>query len=485
MTVDTIGSELTDANNSTLCLLRVVDKAVRVMLVEGKPYWDSKFLIRELASDASIEMHSLVQVAPGRVVKRVVSRPAAQAGPAPATTTTAAGADDQWQVAAQASAVLADPAALNGFQILILGRDTEDFLSPAALANLQRWISREGGALLCYRGSPVASADAALARLLPVKWQPAREARYQIKLTDTGRTLNWFGDASPSGEGEGFLSGLPPLSADSHVEHTKPLAVVVAHAQWQGRADTPAVTYQPYGSGRVVVIEGAGMWRWAFPPVGGAGKSTGEEAYGAVWHGMFRWIISGAGLVPGENAAIRPDKIAFNAREPVAATVLLRVDHSAARPTTAPAGAPRDVTVLLRPQAAGGADRTFPCEPSSDDPGTYRVQFGVLPPGRYTASLSGGDADAAAVFDVKRVGEEELNLAARPDVLTMVSLESGGAAVQAADLAGIAGRVKTQLARARPERVAFTTAWDRAWVFAGIIGLWACAWAVRRASGLV
>ena len=36
--------------------------ASRVLLVEGKPYWDSKFLARTLASDPSIELVSIVLI---------------------------------------------------------------------------------------------------------------------------------------------------------------------------------------------------------------------------------------------------------------------------------------------------------------------------------------------------------------------------------------------------------------------------------------
>ena len=38
--------EVSAANNTASLLLRVVDQPVRVLLLEGKPYWDTKFLIR-------------------------------------------------------------------------------------------------------------------------------------------------------------------------------------------------------------------------------------------------------------------------------------------------------------------------------------------------------------------------------------------------------------------------------------------------------
>ena len=43
---DALPGEVTTVNNTAPLLLRVVDQPVRVLLLEGKPYWDTKFLVR-------------------------------------------------------------------------------------------------------------------------------------------------------------------------------------------------------------------------------------------------------------------------------------------------------------------------------------------------------------------------------------------------------------------------------------------------------
>ena len=70
--------EVTAVNNSATLLLRVVEEPIRVLLLEGKPYWDTKYLIRTLAADPSIELTSVVRLAEGRLHKRKVSRAAVQ-----------------------------------------------------------------------------------------------------------------------------------------------------------------------------------------------------------------------------------------------------------------------------------------------------------------------------------------------------------------------------------------------------------------------
>ena len=74
--VESLPEEVTSVNNRATFLLRVVNEPVQVVLLEGKPYWDTKFLVRTLAEDRSVELTSIVQMAPGRAMKRHISRSA-------------------------------------------------------------------------------------------------------------------------------------------------------------------------------------------------------------------------------------------------------------------------------------------------------------------------------------------------------------------------------------------------------------------------
>ncbi|MEN6451314.1 MAG: hypothetical protein ABFC96_12555, partial [Thermoguttaceae bacterium] len=66
--------EATTANNTAPLLLRVIDQPIRMLLLEGKPYWDTKFLVRTLAADPSVELTSVVQLAEGRLMRRKIPR---------------------------------------------------------------------------------------------------------------------------------------------------------------------------------------------------------------------------------------------------------------------------------------------------------------------------------------------------------------------------------------------------------------------------
>jgi len=116
--------------------------------------------------------------------------------------------------------LLAGPQGLEGYQLVVLGRDAEAFLSPAVLERLRTWISRDGGSLICYRGTPVAQVPADLARLMPVRWTPARESRFRVKLTDRGNDLSWL-NPGQAAEDEVF-NRMPSLATTAPADSSSP-----------------------------------------------------------------------------------------------------------------------------------------------------------------------------------------------------------------------------------------------------------------------
>ncbi|HWE93963.1 MAG TPA: vWA domain-containing protein [Tepidisphaeraceae bacterium] len=476
--VEPVPGEATEANNSATYLLRVIDQPIRVLALEGKPYWDSKFLVRTLASVPAVELDSVVRISEGRFMQRAVThrhgpatRPA-DAAPTPTPAPAAPADDEKWQIVASAADILNDPAKLRGYQIIVLGRDSETFLGDDVLTNLQNWISHDGGSLVCYRGSPVAQVNQKLARLLPVKWTASHEARFSMKLTDQGRNLHWFGGSS--NEEDSALLGLPTLASAALVDRSKPLAVVLATSVSSGGADAPAVVYQPYGTGRAVVIEGAGMWRWAFLP---PQFQQREEVYSELWHSLLRWLTSGASLLPGQKMTLRADKVSFATIEPATATLLVREE---ATKTTAP-------TVELL-GAAGEKPKSFVAVPLGDEPGVFRVTFGILPQGRYTARVAGGlEADVATqtFFDVRAVSQEQLDLQVRPDLMARIAADSGGTVLGASPAEELAAKFREHMQQSRPPRYERTTAWDRPWALLAVFAIWCLSWFARRSGGLV
>jgi hypothetical protein len=253
------------------------------------------------------------------------------------------------------------------------------------------------------------------------------------------------------------------------------LATVLATAAEQpGESPSPVISYQPVGNGRVVVVEGAGMWRWAFLS---SAYQQYDEVYGRMWRSLVRWLVTNVGLLPSQKLALRSDKITFNAGEVATGSLLMR--------TTELGGAAPVIELM-----GGGqpGPRTITASPSTTSQGLFRVVFGNLPEGQYEARVLADDvspASAQTAFDVRGDVTERLDVAVREDLLRMVAEESGGELLNGEEPRQLLDKFEEFLEANLPERTLRTTAWDRWWVLAGVFGIWAAAWTVRRRGGLV
>ena len=89
------------------------------------------------------------------------------------------------------------------------------------------------------------------------------------------------------------------------------------------------------------------------------------------------------------------------------------------------------------------------------------------------------------MFDVRESYAEQLDVAARPDVMARIAADSGGAVIDSADAASVADQFEQHIAKTRPQRVRQLTAWDRWWILVGVLCVWGTAWGLRRSGGLI
>ena len=136
---------------------------------------------------------------------------------------------------------------------------------------------------------------------------------------------------------------------------------------------TPVVAYQEFGLGRVVVVEGAGMWRWAFLP---PKDQERDEIYGTLWRSLTRWLVSNAGLLPSQKLALRTDRVTYSTGQNIVAQLLVRDGEFTS-------GVP---DVVLEGDSLPVSRKISPV--SVDDPGRYLVPIGDLPEGRYTLRVA-------------------------------------------------------------------------------------------------
>jgi len=383
--------------------------------------------------------------------------------------------NEAWEIRQNVSSLLEDGESLKQFQVIILGRDAEAFLTDKALVQLKKWLAQGDGSLVCFRGSPSSQVNQRLGELMPVKWTAGRESRFRVHLTESGEAMGWM----PRQQNEQVLTNLPSLATAMKPEGTKPLAVVLATGAGEAKeqAGDPVISFQPIGNGRVVVLEGAGMWRWAFLP---AEFQQHDEVYGRLWRSLTRWLISNIGLLPSQQQALRSDKVTFGSSDIATGTLLTRVRDGESTIKTPP-------QIELTTEANGRTQRFTPVA-SDEVAGQFRVVFGKLPEGRYQAQIVGAtenNAGTRAAFDVRGNFTERLDVAARTDVMKLIAQRSGGAVLTGDNATELAEKFAAHRAATMPERTLRMTAWDRWWVLLIVIGAWGVAWGVRRRAGLV
>lgn len=469
-TVKLVTDEATEDDNRALMLAKVVDEPVQMMLIEGKPYWDTKFLIRRLSADPSLDLTSVIRMGTDRFMKRRLKRTMnfITDDDTNGTPSSNIGGIEESTIINDATDVLSAEA-LSRIQILVLGRNAECFLTDEVLENVRHWIARNGGALVCARGAPSTLVGQRLQQILPVRYSAGRESRFRVSMTSQGEQLRWLGAF------DNALGSMPSLSTVSVINQRQGLSNVLAKAIGSDQTDSiPVISYQPYGLGRTVVVEGAGMWRWALMA---PQYKQQQEIYGALWRSLLRWLVSRTGLLPGQDVAIQSDRVGFTTGDVATATMLVRQNLGLAPPKvrlTHPDGETSDHV----PAASGR------------DPGVFRLDFGKLTPGQYALETVSNHSPQSpevqtAAFSVRSGWVESLELDARSDLMQKISTLSGGVELDSSTPAELGKRFKDHLERARPPQFRRVPMWDRWWVMLSVIGLWAATWTIRRQSGLV
>ena len=128
---------------------------------------------------------------------------------------------------------------------------------------LRKWLVESEGSLVCFRGPPASQINQRLGELMPAAMD--RGGRIAVPRRTDRAPARRCGGCRPRATGRATWPICPRWPPRLGPEAAKALAVVLATGVGGGSGQaSPVMVYQPVGNGRVVVVEGAGMWRWAF-----------------------------------------------------------------------------------------------------------------------------------------------------------------------------------------------------------------------------
>ena len=461
-----IEGEATDANNRVKLRVPLSPTRLRVLVLEGQPYWDTKFIAQALRTDAAVSVDQVTRVTADRW-ERITTGPPGPALPSGPVAEAVQRLD------------------FASFNVVMLGRNLGEVLDPAQWAALGRWVEN-GGHLVLTRGRPEALSSPAAARLDPMGPGVATRTGPIAALVEgpagSGGVLGSASAAAVRADPPGLRwleRGLP----------VKPATRVLLRAAGTAE-DAPALVAMSLGRGSVLAVLGEGLWRWALPSGNGPSRPGAEETrarFDAFWAGITRGLLFGSADAGG-GLATDPLRLTLPAEVPapgeaVRIGVRLRegIDPAdAAVEVEAPSGR----VVRLRPEAAvpaGGGDRADDDELTvsfvPEEAGAHAVR-GLVDP------AAGADAEPVVrLLVVRPLGLERTLTSADAGAMREIAARTGGEVLSPTEPAKLTGYLRdVAVSRARPPRP--EPVWNTNALLLTLLGAWSGLWVLRKAAGL-
>jgi hypothetical protein len=437
--------EADTANNERAVFLRSVGEQVRVLVAEGQPHWDTKFLVQSLKRDPNVNLTAVYRLNATRNVA-VVS-----------VTGTEAHFEQDLFPRTQKE--------MDNYDVILLGRGAEGFFDAQTETLLSEFVARRGGSLVFARGKPYGGRFQPLAKLEPLAWGNGVTPAVRMKPTEAGRDNPMF-DLGSAGTLDELLERLPALDQVSVTLGEKPLAVVLAAAADQ---DGPVlVAYQRYGQGKALSLNASGLWRWSFRETG---QEESEAAYGRFWISLLQWLLSGSQFLPGADVALTSTRRYYSSEQPMQFLISTRnLDNAIYQPRLVITGAKQNVEV--EPRRRG---ESFVAEAGPFAPGTYHINL---------RNNVGKPTELSQNVEVVSASIEKKELSADPQMMQKLAEVSGGAGVKAEDVAHMPEVIrKWEAARQLSHRQ--QPLWDRWWLLTGLLGLLGAEWWLRRRESLL
>ncbi len=454
VSLDPVGEETELANNSQPVFVEVMNRRLRVLVIEGEPYWDTRFLCQSLRKDEQIELIQLTQIGE-RKRETLVARGGGEINRLPQTAS-------EW----------------SSYDVVIVGRGLETILDDRTARGLGEFVEA-GGQLVMARSRPYrADTDAGraigqrLAPLEPVRWGDGALPSAQLQLSTSGRTGSWLSIEKTRIDPDDAFRRLPALEAIDQVASLPPAAIVLAETlSADDVAAAPAIVRRPVGRGASLVLLGEGSWKWSL--------LTPENRdlrgfYDVFWSNLVRWLAFGGDFPPGQQASLQLSRRSVRLGDELTIDVAYRF---------APDGAPHPTVELSTPD---GQTASLDLKRLPGPLPRYRASFRPVAAGIHRVkALTPGltPPELTARFNVYDVNRERLDASADPLTLKILSDLSGGAVIPPESI----GDLGRQLSRHRraldvPPQVEFL--WDRAVVMWTLLCWIAAEWLLRRLLGL-
>ena len=351
-----------DRNNHAEFVLEARDRPVRVLLLDDRPYWQTRFALNIFSRLPYVDLNPIIRItAPDGIVRRGVDK-------------------GMWPDSA---------AALSIYDLIVIGRFDRDVLTEREWAQIDAFLAVEGKAVAFLSPGSARHYSEALRRRLPFRVDGVAELP-EVALGRAGRRGAFLRVTD-----EGTLHPLTRGLARALAGEEFPGVSLEPHAcvlLFRPALAQPLVSCRFVGNGRVFAVAGDQLWRHL--------NQHALAAHGALFSNLVTWSLGSF------DKGVAVDQNVLTEGEPFQVWF-------------AETGA--DATVH---GADGGEIAHARSEPARSARGLARARFQPLPPGRYT--LQAGAARPSEPLHVLEDHRELLRLAQDRTYLKQLAALSGG-----------------------------------------------------------
>lgn len=432
-----VANERELSNNSATTYLNVISERIRILEIEGKPFWDSTFLRRSFARNDKFDIDSLVAFTDRRV-RPIRSNPERDADDLNPPKTV----DD-----------------LMPYNLVVLGREVERVIGLDGIRAIETWVRDHGGILIFARGRAWPENAGVAAELEPIDWATDSARGTRLEVTPQAGSVPAFRLLREVAAADEF----PEIISFPATGKPKTLATTFSVDDTQA----PAMVYRRHGGGQTMSLGVGNLWRWVFNPR----AEYDNNAYDRFWDQLGLWLLANGGVAPLEGYNLRAD----TSNLPLGETIRLSFSaHGIERPDPMPA-------LVIHREGEPVTTLNF----TGEDAATAAyAELTPNTPGRYQATVELPDGGSIKTrFIVFRENSETTETAMDQGYLDQLARASGGRMIDAPEIATLV----SDLLRDSHEQDPLTRRvplWDQPWVFLLLCFLLALDWYSRRRWGL-
>ncbi|MBM3876053.1 MAG: VWA domain-containing protein [Verrucomicrobia bacterium] len=449
VSVPPVPGEKDVTNNTATLRTTVITQKPKVLLLDGRPRWEFRYLRNLLERDQRWDVNALLAGAGGE------QRP--------------------WQRGLTNGMFPANRELLFTYSLVVYGDLQRSQVRTDELDWLREFVEKRGGGLVFIDGRQEGLTNllsTPIAPLLPVRWQGAPLGASPVRLVVKPQTV---------GAGPLTLLADPVANSETWAGFRGPHWVAPAQALpgaelWveaeSGPSRAAALVFRRFGAGRVLYAAHDESWRWRF--------EVGDLHHQKFWNQAAKAIMEAP--FPVQDKFVSLDSGPANYKPGDTADIRVRL---------------RDAQggMLLRAKAEAQLSRdgrrvaSLPLAADENSGGVYRARTAPLAPGQYEVSVTveghpEAGAKARTEFGVSgQSGGEMTHLHCDEALLRQLAHHSGGEFFREEDLGALAERLKP-LSQAKVVE-SDTVLWRSYWWFVPVILLLVVEWVLRKRAGMI